>query len=127
MIYVEGTWCSFWAGWGTPAVWGLLEEQCCSSATGLFPRDLILTNLVLFQGLLCALTQMFLVPELFEKYMVAKIPGAVARPRSAGAQGTQLWGLGLGGAVQSPELDSVIPGGCFQLRMFCDSVSNVSA
>ena len=80
MIYVEGTWCSFWAGWGTPAVWGLLEEQCCSSATGLFPRDLILTNLVLFQGLLCALTQMFLVPELFEKYMVAKIPGAVARP-----------------------------------------------
>lgn len=80
MIYVEGTWYSFWAGWGTPAVWGLLEEQCCSSATGLFPRDLILTNLVLFQGLLCALTQMFLVPEFFEKCMVAKIPGAVARP-----------------------------------------------
>lgn len=71
--------------------------------------------------------QMFLVPKLFEKYVVAKIPGAAAWPQSAGAQGAQLWGWGVGGAVQSLELDSVIPEGRFQLRMFCDSVSNVSA
>lgn len=96
MIYVEGTWCSFWAGWGTPAVWGLFEEQCCSSAVGLFLRDLILTNLVLFQGLLRGLMQMFLVPKLFEKYVVAKMAPIGWSSRSSAV------GLGCGWCCAEP-------------------------